>query len=246
MLIREGEARSSDTDRRLACTLALFAGALNSAGFYAMGFFSSNMTGNISTFADYFALGDLLTGMVYLAIVAAFILGAAISTFLITIGRRKAIHRIYAFSILVEAVLLTGLGFADLWLPGVNRGPILIFGLSFLMGLQNSVVTRISNARVRTTHVSGMVTDIGIELGSLLDVALRRGGAGEAAPFLEKLRLHSMTVLSFCVGGIGGVLAYKAVGPFLLFGIAALLFLIALQGILTRTTSQPAGVSVRG
>jgi uncharacterized membrane protein YoaK (UPF0700 family) len=33
----------------------------------------------------------------------------------------------------------------------------------FLMGLQNAVVTRISNARVRTTHVSGTATDIGIE-----------------------------------------------------------------------------------
>jgi uncharacterized membrane protein YoaK (UPF0700 family) len=45
----------------------------------------------------------------------------------------------------------------------MKRGSILILGLSFLMGIQNAVVPRISDARVRTTHVSGMSTDIGIE-----------------------------------------------------------------------------------
>ncbi|MGI4764780.1 MAG: DUF1275 family protein, partial [Janthinobacterium lividum] len=52
MLIREGQARSFPIDLRLACLLSLVAGGLNSAGFYAVGFFSANMTGNVSTMAD--------------------------------------------------------------------------------------------------------------------------------------------------------------------------------------------------
>jgi len=40
--------------------------------------------------------------------------------------------------------LLALLGCADLWLALGLRGPVLILGLSFLMGLQNAVVTRIS------------------------------------------------------------------------------------------------------
>lgn len=234
MLLREGNTRSSAIDRRLACLLALIAGALNSAGFYAVGFFSSNMTGNVSTLADRLALGDLLTGAVYLAILGTFILGAAVSTMLIAAGRRRGIARIYVFSILAEALLLALLGCADLWLSPAHRGPLLIFGLSFLMGLQNAVVTRISNARVRTTHISGMSTDIGIELGSLADLALHNGGKAEAMPYLDKLRLHGLTVLSFCMGGIIGVLAYKACGPLLLFVASALLALIALPGLWVR------------
>jgi uncharacterized membrane protein YoaK (UPF0700 family) len=35
--------------------------------------------------------------------------------------------------------------------------------LCFAMGLQNSLVTRLSGAVVRTTHLTGVVTDLGIE-----------------------------------------------------------------------------------
>jgi len=37
--------------------------------------------------------------------------------------------------------------------------------LCFIMGLQNAVITKISHAEIRTTHVTGLVTDVGIELG---------------------------------------------------------------------------------
>jgi uncharacterized membrane protein YoaK (UPF0700 family) len=40
--------------------------------------------------------------------------------------------------------------------------------LCFIMGLQNATVTKISGARIRTTHVTGIVTNMGIELGKLL------------------------------------------------------------------------------
>ncbi len=232
MLIREGQSRSIAVDRRLASALALIAGGLNSAGFYAVGIFSSNMTGNVSMLADRVALGELAIAAFYLALIGLFVFGAAISTLLISMGRRKQITRIYAFSILAEAVLLILLGGADLWLPAANRGPVLVFGLSFLMGLQNAVVTRISSARVRTTHISGMATDAGIELGHLLEIALRRGSPKEAAPYRERLGLHGATILSFCVGGVLGVLIYKAIGAWLLFGAAVALLLIALPSVL--------------
>jgi uncharacterized membrane protein YoaK (UPF0700 family) len=232
MLIRQGEARSNEIDRRLACTLAAIAGALNTAAFHAVGFFSANMTGNVSAFSDHFAVGELLTGAFYLTIVLAFILGAAVSTLLINAGRRRQIHGIYAFSILAEALLMALLACADIGLPQAQRGPVLILGLSFLMGLQNAVVTRISDARVRTTHVSGMSTDIGIELGMLFDIARRRELDKDAGPYWTKLRLHGQTVLSFLAGGVAGVLIYQTIGNLLLFGAAALLLIIAVTGIL--------------
>jgi uncharacterized membrane protein YoaK (UPF0700 family) len=232
MLVREGGERGTDVDQKLACTLAAIAGALNTAAFYAVGFFSANMTGNVSSFSNNLALGNLLTGLFFLTIVASFIAGAAVSTLLINAGRRRRISGIYAFSILLEAALLAVLGGADLWLPLADRAPVLVLGLSFLMGLQNAVVTRISEARVRTTHVSGMSTDIGIELGMLIDIARGREPRGEAGPYRDKLRLHGMTVLSFFAGGIVGVLAYRTIGGAMLIVTAALLFAVALNGLL--------------
>jgi uncharacterized membrane protein YoaK (UPF0700 family) len=98
------------------------------------------------------------------------------------------------------------------------------------MRLQNAVVTRISDARIRTTHVTGMVTDIGIELGNMIDVARGREAPPDQA---GKLKLHGFTVLSFLAGGVLGVLAFDRFGAAFLFGMAILLFLLALPGVLS-------------
>jgi len=238
MLIRQGDARSEDIDRRLACTLAGVAGALNAAAFHAVGFFSANMTGNVSDLSNNLALANFSYAGFFLLVVLVFIGGATVSTLLINAGRRRHVFGIYAFSILTEAILLALLGCAVLWLPGVHRAPTLILGLSFLMGLQNAVVTRISDARVRTTHISGLVTDIGIELAMLLDIARGRELASDAVQYRSRLRLHSQTVAAFLVGGIGGVMIYQIVGDLLLLGMAAILFGIALTGLIRLRTQN--------
>ncbi len=238
MLMRFGDDRDTLADCHLAWSLAGIAGALNAAGFYAVGFYSSNMSGNVSALGDHLALAELRVAGTYLALVVIFIFGAAVSGLLINVGRRRRVEKIYAYSILAEAVLLALLATADLWLTGGFRGPALAFGLSFLMGLQNAVVTRISNARVRTTHVTGMVTDIGIELGNLTDLLWHRRARGEqdaeAAYNGEKLRLHGFTVLSFLGGGVFGVVAYRWLGAYLLFGLALFLLGLAAPGVIAR------------
>lgn len=231
MLVQQGTARSERIDLNLACMLAGIAGALNASAFYSVGFFSANMTGNVSVLSDHIAIGHWLAGFFYLTIVIAFIMGASVSTLLINAGRRRQIHGIYAYSILAEAILLAVLGIADLWLLGTGRVPVLVLGLAFLMGLQNAVVTRISNARVRTTHVSGMATDIGIEIGTAFDILRGREPKADAAQNRSKLRLHSYTIAAFLLGGILGVVLYQAVGGWLLIVAAILLFLIAMRGI---------------
>ena len=231
MLVSQGEARSLAADRRLAWSLAAVAGALNAAAFQAVGFFSANMTGNVSSASARVAGGDVMMAGFYGAVVAAFIGGATASSLLINLGRRQGMPAIYAYSILAEALLMTLVGMVCLAVPGRLGHDALILGLSFLMGLQNAVVTRISAARVRTTHVSGMVTDIGIALGVLIDVALGRETGVDPAPFRAQLRLHVETVLSFLAGGVVGVMVYRQVGAALLLGTATCLLALALPGI---------------
>ncbi|NTH79169.1 DUF1275 domain-containing protein [Agrobacterium rhizogenes] len=231
MLVRQGSHRNEKIDRGLAASLAAIAGALNASAFYAVGFFSANMTGNVSTLSDHLAVGQWLSALFYGGIVVAFVLGAAASTLIVNEGRRRNVHAIYAYSILTEAFLLAILGCADLWLLTEWRVPVLILGLAFLMGLQNAVVTRISDARVRTTHVSGMATDLGIELGIAFDVLRGREPATEARHNLTKLRLHLYTIVAFLVGGMLGVVVYRAVGGYLLILAAILLTVIALDAI---------------
>ncbi|RYG96545.1 MAG: DUF1275 domain-containing protein, partial [Alphaproteobacteria bacterium] len=146
-------------------------------------------------------------------------------------GRRRGIAGIYAYSILVEAILLAFLAAADIWLLTTWRPPLLTLGLAFLMGLQNATVTRISDARVRTTHVSGMATDIGIEIGIAVDILRGKAPDAHAAENRTRLKLHVWTIVAFLLGGILGVIAYREVGGYLLLICAGLLFAISLNGI---------------
>ena len=239
MLTREGEARDHDADLRLAGSLAGVAGALNAAGFYAADLYSSNMTGNVSAFASRVALTQVTEAGVYLALVLVFMVGAASSTLLINAGRRRGVVRIYAVSVMAEAVLLALVAVLSLLATGRPRDFVLAYGLSFLMGLQNAVVTRISDARIRTTHVTGMITDIGMELGNLADPAWRRSAPDGGAANRQKLRLHGVTVACFVLGGVAGVVAFRAIGPAFLLLAAAFLFALALPAFIERAVRRP-------
>lgn len=138
---------------------------------------------------------------------------------------------IYAFNILVEGVGLLFLGIVETWLTSLSPGATLILCLSFLMGMQNAVVTRISNARVRTTHLSGTSTDIGIELAMLFDVLRRKGSPKDAPVYIERLKLHSLTLLSFLLGGVAGIWLYHLLSYSFIILIGLMLIILALHTI---------------
>src|SRR5258705_144359 len=82
-------------------------------------------------------------------------------------SRQHQLHSEFALPVMLEAVLLLCFGLLgarlsdiDVWFVSVT-----VMLLAFIMGLQNAVVSKLSLAEIRTTHVTGIVTDIGIELG---------------------------------------------------------------------------------
>lgn len=234
MLISTESARSNSADTRLACTLAAAAGALNTAAFEIVGFFSANMTGNVSSLSDHLAKANLGGGLFFLSIVCLFIAGSSFSTLVINSGHRRNIRTVYAFIILAEGSALIVLGVIEKHFPPLSPGVVLILSLSFLMGMQNAVVTRISNARVRTTHVSGTATDIGIELAMLYEVLRRKVSPKDAPVYLDRLRLHCLTLLSFLTGGVAGIWLYKLFGYGFLLPVGFGLICLALNAILRK------------
>lgn len=221
MLIKVGDARTSNIDLVLAGLLSSIAGALNAVGFLIAGSFTANMTGNISAFADHIANGAILIAFSFLGLVAAFICGASIAALAIQAGHRRQLRSVYALAIAAEAIILLLVGTVLAMSPVAETETLLVCILSFVMGLQNAVTTKISRARVRTTHVSGMATDIGIGLAALVGDKKSRQ---EVAP---NLCLHSMTLACFALGGFCGALLFQVVGSWLFMIAAALLLLIA-------------------
>lgn len=223
MLLREGDERNTSIDIKLAAILSAVAGAMNSAGFHAFGLFSANMTGNASLLSDTLASGRFRTAALFLIIILVFILGAFLCSHVIERGRSKGLRLIYAYVIASEAVALAVLGGVGLLLSPTWASKSLVLGLSFLMGLQNAATTRISNARVRTTHISGMATDIGIGLAALYSDTLDN--------VRPKLRLYIVSIAAFVTGGFVGVLLYDQIGGGLLIAAGLMLFLAAMREV---------------
>jgi len=230
MLITQGPQRDALIDQKLAVTLASIAGGINASAFYAVGFFSANMTGNVSALSDHLATGNLAGAWLYFAIVVAFIVGAAFCATLLLQGERMALAGTHAYVVMLEGVLLAPFVLVDFYAGAALRIPLLVIGLAFLMGLQNAVVTHLSSARVRTTHISGMATDLGIEMALAWHLRGRQSQNAEANT--TRLRLHLTTMLAFLVGGVGGVLLYALIGGVAFVVASVILCLFGLRGIL--------------
>lgn len=224
-----GHERSSEADRHLGLTLAFVAGAINAGGFLAVAQYTSHMTGIVSSIADNLALGGFAAAAAGLAALASFMAGAATSSVLINWARRRKLHSQYALALLLESLLLLIFGFAGARLNGIVEfsASATVLLLCFLMGLQNAVITKISNARIRTTHVTGLVTDLGIELGKL---AYWNRNPHHGAPV--RANRKTMALLAsllglFLVGGTLGALGFKHAGFFATVPLSLLLFIIA-------------------
>jgi uncharacterized membrane protein YoaK (UPF0700 family) len=216
MFRHQGKTRTLIHNLRIASLLSFVAGIVNVAGFFAVQQLTTNVTGHFAFFVDEIFKLNFWQGFVYFLYIFFFFLGSFVSNFLIEIISRKDDHYIYVIPALIECLILFVIGFwgQDLIFKNPN---IIAFSLLFAMGLQNSLVTTISNASVRTTHLTGLFTDLGIELSQLF--FYREKEQKDKLTSSIKLRL---TIISFFfVGGIVGGILYSK------FGLNALIFAAA-------------------
>lgn len=223
MLIHEGDKRTPATDLMLASSLALVAGGVNSAGYMAYHYFSANMTGNISMASDLLAVGRFEGALAFLTVVVMFIFGAFVASVLIEIGKRRSRANIYALTLVVEAAILIAVGLRAALSPVPPNAVLMVGLLSMTMGIQNAASTRISGSRVRTTHVSGVATDLGVGLAMLIG----RGRSAENAAIRLRLKLYSTTIVCFTIGGMLGVLGHEYLGGASFVALAAPLLLLS-------------------
>lgn len=197
--------RTAEGNAHLGWMLAFVAGATNAGGFLAVQQYTSHMTGMVSAAADGLVLGQTQALVTAIGALLSFGAGAACTALLVNFGRQRRAHSIFALPLLLEATCLIAFGLLGAWLAGMRALfiPAAVAVLCFTMGLQNALITKVSRAEIRTTHVTGIVTDLGIELGRVL-----YGMAANTA----KLRLLGGLLLAFAVGGLAGAWAFKTVG----------------------------------
>jgi uncharacterized membrane protein YoaK (UPF0700 family) len=225
MFSHEGSSRSDSQNRWLAGYLASVGGFSNSAGFVLIGTFTSHVTGNVGRLANDAARGQVGAAVAAASLVTAFFLGAFLVSVVLESGWFGHVSRAYAVALGIEAALLLAFtiiaGQTEVTHPRALDAEAAL--LCAAMGLQNGLVTRLSGAVVRTTHLTGVVTDLGIEaarwfrysrkaLGRVASFPLVLGPNEPERPAVRKIHLLTTIASSFVGGALVGAFATVHLG----------------------------------
>ncbi|WP_261817962.1 YoaK family protein [Vibrio gallicus] len=181
-----------------ALLLAFIAGSINAIGLLGLDHQSVSHVSGTATLFGTQLLTSWSTSLHLAGVMLSFFLGSAISGFVLRSSSLK-LKRHYEIPLLLESALL--LATICLLYKHSNFGD---FSAAAACGLQNAMVTTYSGAVVRTTHLTGIITDLGLMFGNYL--------RGEAIN-KRKLMLFSYITFGFISGGTVGAYLFK-VGSF--------------------------------
>lgn len=211
MFKHRGEERTFSDNLKLASLLSFVAGMVNVAGFLAVQRLTTNVTGHFAFFVDEVFKLNFYQGFAYFLYIFFFFLGSFSSGFLIEFIYKQKGNYVFVFPAALESFILLGVAFAGKYII-ISQPDVIAFALLFAMGLQNSFVTTISNAVVRTTHLTGLFTDLGIELSQLFffkEIAQKQ-------KLQQSIRLRLAIISFFFVGGVLGGVLYSFVQLYVL------------------------------
>ena len=222
MFSHTGKNRTLKHNLKIASLLSFVAGIVNVAGFLSVQRLTTNVTGHFAFFVDEVFKFNFWEGFIFFLYIFFFFLGSFISNIIVEIVSKVNDKLIYIIPIIIESIILFSIAIFGQSL--VDKNPnLLTFSLLFAMGMQNSLVTTISNATVRTTHLIGLFTDLGIELSQLFFYTKNE----------QKVKLYSsiklrLTIISFFfLGGLLGGIFYTTLKLYIL-AIAGILLIIGI------------------
>lgn len=197
-----------------ALVLAVVAGYVNSVGLLGFDHQSvSHLTGTATLLGTSLLAISAQNTLHLLGVIIAFILGSSVSGFLLH-GATLRLGRHYDTALFIEAALLfISFGFL---VKGSFYGH---FFASAACGLQNALATTYSGAVIRTTHLTGIFTDLGIMLGEFF-----RGQKVDR----RKAELFCIIIVGFIIGATLGALVFKTYHYFALLLPAVICFVIAM------------------
>ncbi|PTR01208.1 uncharacterized membrane protein YoaK (UPF0700 family) [Mucilaginibacter yixingensis] len=201
MLRQAKEDRTLKENLMLASSTAFVSGVINVAGVVAFLAFTSNITGHVANLARHMVEQNLREIMVFVLWLLLFFSGAFTSNFIIRSLEYKSRYRAHATPIVIEIIILLlvavyGQHFYD---ETRTEREVVIGAMLFAMGLQNSLVSNISGGLIKTSHLTGLFTDLGSEVAEWLHPATQKTEVVRNKIFIR------LTILTFyIIGGIAG------------------------------------------
>ncbi|WP_312339888.1 YoaK family protein [Sphingobacterium sp.] len=227
MFRHRNKGRTFGHNIKLAALLSTVAGVVNIVGLLAFGTLTTNVTGHFAFLSEDLYLHNYRLMLLSIFYVSSFFLGAFLANTSMELTSKNTDHFSYMLPLSIEILFLAAVALSEF----MNHGSPVLFSCILLlaMGLQNALVTKISGSVVRTTHLTGLFTDLGIELSQL--IFYRR--PNDRSRLKNSIMLRGIIITGFFLGGITGAFLFGWLGrKTLLLPIFILLFALYYDRIL--------------
>lgn len=225
-----GTKRAYKHNLRLATMLSFVAGIVNISGLLSFNVLTTNVTGHFAFFSEAFIAHNYTVALNAVLFILCFLAGSFFSSLMIEVVVKLRPGLAYVLPIITEAAIIAYVG---VFINPQHTGNTVYIAmvLLFAMGLQNSLVTRVSRSVVRTTHLTGLFTDLGIELSQLFFYREKQ----ELYLLTKSIYLKLFIIAFFFFGGIMGGVLYGQVGlKVLLFASFILILALLYDSLLLR------------
>ncbi|RFZ95184.1 DUF1275 domain-containing protein [Mucilaginibacter conchicola] len=202
MLRQPKEKRTLKQNLMLSSSTAFVAGIVDVCGLLAFLAFTSNITGHVANLAKNIVSQNYDSIIVFGIWLMMFLFGAFVSNFIVKSLQHISYYRAHSVPIILEILVLLFVAFYGnhFYNETLQERQIVIGAMLFAMGLQNSLVSNISGGLIKTTHLTGLFTDLGSELADWMHP--RTASSQEVR---NKIYVR-LTILTFFIFGgfIGG------------------------------------------
>jgi uncharacterized membrane protein YoaK (UPF0700 family) len=204
-MFRQGKPRTLKHNLRLASMLSFVAGIVNICGLLSVRTLTTNVTGHFAYFVEELMNGEFLVALVFISYIFFFLFGAFMCGLLINLSFQKNPDKSHTLPIVLEIIMLISAAILPTKFATPKHWVAIM--LLFAMGLQNALVTQVSKATVRTTHLTGLFTDLGIELSQLIFHRRKE----EQQRLSRSIFLRITIIIFFLLGGVLGGFSFGVI-----------------------------------
>ena len=185
----------------LASSTAFVAGIIDVVGVLAFLAFTSNVTGHVASLAKNIVKQDFNSILVFGLWLFMFLFGAFVSNFIVKSLQHISYYRAHSAPVVLEILVLLFIAYYgnNFYDETTQERQIVIGALLFAMGLQNSLVSNVSGGLIKSTHLTGLFTDLGSELADWMHPLTR-----ESQEVKNKIYVRLTILVFFIFGGLMG------------------------------------------
>ncbi|MCW8314020.1 YoaK family protein [Sphingobacterium thalpophilum] len=226
MLRKYSNHRTIQDNIKLGALTAFSAGMVNVASVIVFFSFTSNVTGYYAVFAQEMAKGNWYQGAVVLFWILLFLIGSMLSNLIIIHGKGKfSSYLTHSIPLILEilSILFVGIYLDFFYEDSLKETEILVGSLLFAMGLQNGLTASISNSVVKTTHLTGLTTDLAVLISMFTKESNRSNKA-----LVDKFHLLLSIVSAYLLGGLISGISFAYLSNKTFYVVCVVLLIIGL------------------